>query len=141
MHELDGEIGKLVDGIKDTKLPVDLIVLADHGMAKVEGPPVYLDQYGLNLDSLAPIVGSILYPKSDDDAEKAYEALRGKSDKFVVYRRAQTPAALHLADNPRSVIQSWSQPGRTSSSVRKDPQGQDIRLSGCMVMLPPKCRR
>ena len=102
VHELDSEIGKLVAGIEDTKLPVDLIVLADHGMAKVEGPPVYLDQYGLNVASLASFTGSILYPKSDDDAEKAYEALRGKTGKFVVYRRAQTPAGLHLANNPRA---------------------------------------
>jgi predicted AlkP superfamily pyrophosphatase or phosphodiesterase len=102
VHELDGELGKLVDGIKESRLPVDLIVVADHGMAKVEGPPVYLDQYGLNLDSISPIIGSILYPKSEEDTEKAYEALRGKSDKFVVYRRAMTPAALHLADNPRA---------------------------------------
>ena len=34
VHELDGEIGKLMEGIKDSKLPVDLIVLADHGMVR-----------------------------------------------------------------------------------------------------------
>ncbi len=102
VHELDRELGKLVDGINESRLPVDLIVLADHGMAKVEGQPVYLDQSGLNLDGISPIIGSILYPKTEDDAEKAYETLRGKSDKFVVYRRAMTPAGLHFADNPRS---------------------------------------
>src|SRR6202789_919076 len=46
VHELDGEIGRLMDGIKESKLPVDLIVLADHGMVKVDGPPIRLDQYG-----------------------------------------------------------------------------------------------
>jgi predicted AlkP superfamily pyrophosphatase or phosphodiesterase len=101
VHELDGEIGKLMDGIKDSRLPVDLIVLADHGMVKVDGPPVYLDQFGLSIASFAPVVGSILYPKSEDDAEKAYEALRGKSDTFVVYRQANTPAPFHLDNNPR----------------------------------------
>ena len=53
VHELDGEIGKLMDGLKDIKLPVDLIVLADHGMVKVEGAPIHLDQYGLK-PSLLP---------------------------------------------------------------------------------------
>jgi alkaline phosphatase D len=101
VHELDGEIGRLMDGIKETKLPVDLIVLADHGMVKVEGPAIRLDQYGLNPSWFAQIVDSILYPKSDDYAQKAYEALRGKSDKFVVYRRAQMPAYLHFDSNPR----------------------------------------
>jgi predicted AlkP superfamily pyrophosphatase or phosphodiesterase len=102
VHELDGEIGKLVDGIKESKLPVDLIVLADHGMARVDGPPIRLDQYGLNPKWFARIVDSILYPKSDDDAQKAYEALRGKSDKFLVYRRAEVPAYLHFDSNPRA---------------------------------------
>jgi predicted AlkP superfamily pyrophosphatase or phosphodiesterase len=101
VHELDSEIGKLVDGIKESRLAVDLIVVADHGMAQVEGPPVHLDQYGLDLATFSPIIGSILYPKSEGDARKAYEILRGKSDKFVVYRRGQTPRALHLDDNPR----------------------------------------
>jgi predicted AlkP superfamily pyrophosphatase or phosphodiesterase len=102
VHELDIEIGKLVDGIKESGLHVDLIVLADHGMVKVEGPPIHLDNFGLNLASFAPIMGALLYPKSEDDAQKAYETLREKSDKFTVYRRAQVPAALHFDDNPRA---------------------------------------
>jgi len=101
VHELDGEIGKLADGIKESKLPVDLIVLADHGMAEVKGAPIHLDQYGLKTSWVDPIIGSSLYAKSEDDAQKAYEALRGKSDKFVVYRRAQVPAYLHFDSNPR----------------------------------------
>jgi predicted AlkP superfamily pyrophosphatase or phosphodiesterase len=101
VHELDGQIGKLMDGIKESKLPVDLIVLADHGMVNVKGAPIHLDQYGLNTSWLTSTMGSNLYPKSDADAEKAYEALRGKSDQFLVYRRADVPAYLHFDSNPR----------------------------------------
>lgn len=101
VHELDGEIGKLMGGIKDSKLPVDLIVLADHGMVTVKGAPIHLDQCGLNPALLASSVGMILYPKSDEDAQKAYDELRGKSDKFVVYRRADVPAYLHFDSSPR----------------------------------------
>jgi predicted AlkP superfamily pyrophosphatase or phosphodiesterase len=101
VHELDGEIGKLMDGIKESGLPVDLIVLADHGMVKVDGPPIRLDQYGFSPSWFARTVDSSLYPKSDDDAKKAYEGMRGKSDKFLVYRRAQVPAYLHFGSNPR----------------------------------------
>lgn len=101
VHELDGEIGKLMDGLKEIKLPVDLIVLADHGMVKVEGAPVHLGQYGFEPSLFSPIVGLGLYPKSDADAQKAYEAMRGKSDKFGVYRRAEVPAYLHFDSNPR----------------------------------------
>jgi predicted AlkP superfamily pyrophosphatase or phosphodiesterase len=101
VHELDSQIGKLMDGVKESKLPVDLIVLADHGMAEVKGAPIHLDQYGLNLSWMTTTAGSSLYAKSEEDAQKAYEAMRGKSDKFVVYRRAQVPAYLHFDSNPR----------------------------------------
>ena len=101
VHELDGEIGKLMDGLKEIKLPVDLIVLADHGMVKVDGDPIHLGQYGFTASLFFPIVGLGLYPKSDADAEKGFEAMHGKSDKFAVYRRTSVPAYLHFDSNPR----------------------------------------
>jgi predicted AlkP superfamily pyrophosphatase or phosphodiesterase len=101
VDELDREIGKLMDGLKRIKLPVDLIVLADHGMVKVDGPPIRLDQFGFDSSLFAPIIGLGLYPKSEADAQKAYEALSGKSDKFAVYRRASVPEYLHFDSNRR----------------------------------------
>src|SRR3984957_9836020 len=90
-----------MEGIKESKLPVDLIVVADHGMAKIEGPPIHLDDYGLQTSFFEQIQGAMLYPRSEDDAQKAYLTLRDKSDKFLVYRRAQVPADLHFDSNPR----------------------------------------
>jgi alkaline phosphatase D len=101
VHELDDEIGKLEDGIKESKLPVDLIVVSDHGMAKVEGAPIHLDQFGLDASLLTTSVNASVYAKSEEAAQKIYEAMRGKSDKFTVYRRAQVPAYLHFDSNPR----------------------------------------
>lgn len=125
VHELDGQIGKLEDGIKESKLPVDLIVLADHGMAEVKGSPIHLDQYGLNTAWVDPIIGSSLYAKSEDDAQKAYGALRGKSDKFVVYRRAQVPAYLHFDSNPREGDPVVVPTGPYYISVAADPSGAE----------------
>jgi len=101
VHELDEQIGALAAGIEQLKLPVDLIVVADHGMISVKGAPIHLDQYGLNASLFEKVVDSNLYPKSDADAEQAYESLRGKSDKFLVYRRSQVPAELHFDSNLR----------------------------------------
>ena len=47
------------------------------------------------------MVGASVYPKSDEDAQKAYQAMRGKSDKFDVFRRSQMPSHLHFDSNPR----------------------------------------
>lgn len=101
VYELDNQIGKLVAGIKQLNLPVDLIVVADHGMANVKGAPIILDRYGLKTAHFAQIVEDGLYPKSEDDAQEAYEELRGKNDKFVVYRRSQVPSNLHFDSNSR----------------------------------------
>ena len=101
VHELDYQIGKLVAGIKQLNLRVDLIVVADHGMANVKGAPIVLDQYGLKTGLFEQIVDDKLYPKSDAAAEEAYEELHGKSDKFLVYRRSQAPPELHYDRNPR----------------------------------------
>jgi len=102
VHELDDEIGRLLSGLQRLNLPVDVIVVADHGMVKVEDGVVALDEFGLKTSSFEKIVGLSFYPKSDADAASAYEALRGKSAKFVVYRRADTPAGLHFDSNPRA---------------------------------------
>jgi len=99
VRHLDEMIGKLSDGIGATGLPVDLIVVADHGMETLQGGWVILDKWA-DLSQFETS-GGRLYPQSEADAEKAYQSLLGKSDTFKVYRRAQVPADLHFNSNPR----------------------------------------
>jgi len=99
VRHLDEMIGKLSDGIAATGLPVDLIVVADHGMETVQGTWVPLDKWA-DLSNIETS-GSLLYAKSEGDAEKVYESLRGASPLFKVYRRANVPAHLHYNSNPR----------------------------------------
>ena len=99
VRHVDEMIGKLSDGIAALGLPVDLIVVADHGMETLQGGWVILDKWA-DLSQFET-TGSRLSPKSDADAEKAYQSLRGASDKFEVYRRANVPAYLHYNSNPR----------------------------------------
>jgi predicted AlkP superfamily pyrophosphatase or phosphodiesterase len=102
VQHIDEEIGKLRDGLAQIPLPVDLVVLADHGMATVQGEWITLDEYFPHPEAFEKIVSMMLYPKSEADAESAYKALHARSEKFEVYRRAQFPAALHDDSNPRS---------------------------------------
>jgi len=99
---VDKEIGALEAGLQKLALPVDVIVVADHGMATVQDDWITLDQYFPDAGAFEKIVAGNLYTKSEADAQRAYEALHGKSDKFEVYRRAQMPAGLHDDSNPRS---------------------------------------
>ena len=99
VRHVDTMMGKLLDGIAASGLPVDLIVLADHGMETLQGGWVNLDKWA-DLSQFETS-GPLLYAKSEADAAKAYESLLGVSDRFKVYRRAQVPAYLHFNSNAR----------------------------------------
>ena len=100
VHHLDAMVGDLRAKLAPLHLPIDLVVVADHGMVTLQGEPVTLadfaDLSNFHTDS------SLLYAKTDADAEKAYEQFRAHPDpRFTAYRRANTPAELHFDANPR----------------------------------------
>ncbi len=104
VHYVDQQMGRLEARLKALHLPVDLIIIADHGMQKLSGNWVTLDQYA-DLSHFHTD-GPLLYPDSEADAQKAYEQFSaaiksGKVTTFRVYRRINAPAHLHYWDNPR----------------------------------------
>jgi predicted AlkP superfamily pyrophosphatase or phosphodiesterase len=102
VQDVDQEVGVLREGMAKLNLPVDVVVVSDHGMAKVQGEWITLEQYFPDAAAFEKVVSPSLYARSGADAQRAYEALLGKSDKFEVYRRAQMPPALHDDGNARS---------------------------------------
>jgi hypothetical protein len=75
VHEVDTEIGRLEAGLAKLNLPVDVIVLADHGMTKVEGDWINLDQY-FDASLLETSAESFIYAKSEADATQIYDSRR-----------------------------------------------------------------
>jgi alkaline phosphatase D len=97
--KVDGLLGKLKAGLDATGLPIDLVVVSDHGMAKVEGGWITLDQFAdLNGFETA---GTLLYGKTEQDRERVYNQLKKASSQFVAYRRKDVPAGLNYNQNPR----------------------------------------
>jgi alkaline phosphatase D len=97
--KMDGMIGKLKAALDATHLPVDLVVISDHGMVKTEGSWITLDQLAdlTNFDA----VGPLLYGKTEEDRVRVYNQLKKASSQFVVYRRKDVPAGLNYNQNPR----------------------------------------
>jgi alkaline phosphatase D len=97
--KMDAMVGKLKAALDATRLPIDLVVISDHGMAKTEGGWVTLDQFadltGFETD------GSLLYGKTEEDRARVYNQLKKASEKFVVFRRKEVPAGLEYNENPR----------------------------------------
>jgi predicted AlkP superfamily pyrophosphatase or phosphodiesterase len=96
---VDQLIAELWAGLERLQLPINLIVVSDHGMEREQGPWIDLDKYA-DLTNFTT-VGSLLYPNSDAAAEKAYQELKIKSDAFTVYRRMRVPATFDYDSNPR----------------------------------------
>ncbi|HEX3870926.1 MAG TPA: alkaline phosphatase family protein, partial [Pirellulales bacterium] len=97
--KMDEEIGKLDAALKATGLPVDLVIVSDHGMVHSEGSWIDLDQFAdlAGFDA----VGSQLYGKTEADRARVYSQLKKASSQFVVYRLKDVPAELNFNSNAR----------------------------------------
>src|SRR5215469_17849037 len=97
--KMDEIIGKLKTALDKTKLPIDLVVVSDHGMVKVEGSWITLSD-SADLTNFQ-VAGSLLYGKTEEDRAKAYNELKHASSEFYVYRRKDVPANLNYNSNAR----------------------------------------
>ena len=97
--KMDAMIGKLKKALDATKLPIDLVVVSDHGMARVQGGWINLDEFADLSDF--ETVGPLLYGKTEEDRVRAYNKLKQASSQFVAYRRKDVPAGLDYNQNPR----------------------------------------
>jgi predicted AlkP superfamily pyrophosphatase or phosphodiesterase len=97
--KMDGLVGKLKAALDATRLPIDLVVVSDHGMVKAEGSGVTLDAFadlkGFETD------GSLLYADSEEERVRVYNQLKKASSEFVVYRLKNVPAGLNYNENAR----------------------------------------
>jgi len=96
---MDALVGKLRAALATTGLPIDLVVVSDHGMIKSEGGWINLDQFA-DLSAF-DTVGDLLYGKTEEDRDRVYNQLKRISSQFIVYRRKDVPADLNFNQNPR----------------------------------------
>ncbi len=99
VRHLDSVVGTLRMKLAKLHLPIDLVVVSDHGMAAEQGDWINLDQYADFTG--VETVGMLMYPQTEEAAAKLYSKLRIVSDKFTVYRRNKMPADLDYTGEPR----------------------------------------
>jgi predicted AlkP superfamily pyrophosphatase or phosphodiesterase len=99
VKQVDALMGTLEKDLNALHLPIDLIIVSDHGMEKIQGGWIDLDKFA-PLDGFNT-VGSFLYAPSEESATAAYNKLKAADASFMVYRRANVPAELHYSTNPR----------------------------------------
>lgn len=95
----DEFVAALTTGLNATRLPVDLVLVGDRGMAKTEDGWVTLDRF----TSLAGFeaIGPLLYAQTEQEREHVYRQLNHVSSQFFVFRREDLPPEFHEGSNPR----------------------------------------
>jgi predicted AlkP superfamily pyrophosphatase or phosphodiesterase len=95
---VDSAIGKMTDRVNKLGLPVNFILLADHGMANVDTVT------RINIASMIDTSKFILrgggtslhlYARDASDIKPAYEDLKKKENNFVAYLRGDIPSKWH----------------------------------------------
>ncbi len=98
-QKMDAQVGKLKAALDATGLPIDVVVVSDHGMIKSQDGWVTLDEFadlqGFETD------GPLLYADTEEDRVRVYNQLKKASSQFTVYRLKNVPANLDANQNPR----------------------------------------
>ena len=101
VHTVDGLIGDLRQRLDETGLPVDLVVVADHGMILNDNHWIQWDQYA-DL-SHTRVVDWSLYLESEAETEKVYEQFKAHPDPALQRLPAErcAPAPAVQRERPR----------------------------------------
>ena len=124
VQRVDALIGELRRGIAGSGLPVNIIVVADHGMQyapELIALASFTDLSGVRVISGGPF--ALLYSPDAGTTERLYRDLHGKSPKFEVYRRMDVPEHLHYSADPRigDLVVIVNEP--VQLTVREQPGG------------------
>jgi predicted AlkP superfamily pyrophosphatase or phosphodiesterase len=104
VSDIDGLIGTLMSGLRETGIAVNVIVVSDHGMIQVDRESISLGAAEeFKGFEIAPAAGSQVMLYSDDAklVSRTFARLNGRDPRYRVYRRDQTPEYLHYRNNPR----------------------------------------
>lgn len=119
---VDAMVGRLKAALDKTGLPVDLVVVSDHGMAKIDPPWITLADYA-DLSKFET-ADQLLYGKTEADRARLYDELKHQSAEFKVYRRKNVPASLHYNASEREGDPVIVATGPYDIRAHKPPAGQ-----------------
>jgi len=101
---LDAIIGTLLRGLSETRLPIDVFILSDHGMLEVQESVSIGSAKEFGGFEIAPQDGSqiMLYSADQKRVTETVQLLRGRGDsRYAAYLRKETPERMHYRDNWR----------------------------------------
>jgi predicted AlkP superfamily pyrophosphatase or phosphodiesterase len=102
--KVDQAIEQLLKFTTNSKLPVNVIIVSDHGMQELNTTDIeYLDDYidftGIRI--LGDGLHLSLYFTDSKKIEQTYEELKSKAKHYKVYKRSEMPVRLHYSKDSR----------------------------------------
>jgi predicted AlkP superfamily pyrophosphatase or phosphodiesterase len=101
VKEVDAALGHLFQRVHDTGLPVNIVVVSDHGMAQVSREIRFTAEEFDGAKFTAGTTQINVYSKDAAVIDKLYERFMHKDEQLAVYRKPDIPSALHYRDNSR----------------------------------------
>jgi alkaline phosphatase D len=101
VKEVDAALGSLFQQVRATGLPVNIVVVSDHGMAQVTREIRFTTEEFEGAKFSAGTTQIDVHSKDPALIDKLYERFLHKDPELAVYRKADLPAALHYRDNDR----------------------------------------
>lgn len=106
IEEVDTAVGNLWDFINQSNLPINFVIVSDHGMQTVDVDHViYLSNYVSDLSGFTFGDRGAVVMMYNDDPEKvqaAYSQLKENEKNYKVYLKGQTPAEYVMDDMDRT---------------------------------------
>jgi predicted AlkP superfamily pyrophosphatase or phosphodiesterase len=104
LSTLDQTLGTLFEGIRNTGLPVNIIIVSDHGMSEVS-PDNLLPIESIEEDGLYQTInnGALahLHLREGVSGEHVFQKLRASEKHFRIYHTTETPGFETPPNNPR----------------------------------------
>lgn len=99
VHMVDSAIYQLTEAVKSTGLPVNFILVADHGMTAVDSlhwipTPAIIDTAKFLIHSSGTMLN--LYAKDKKALMPLYTQLKNEAGNYQVYLKKDVPASLHF---------------------------------------------
>jgi predicted AlkP superfamily pyrophosphatase or phosphodiesterase len=102
LFELDKNLGDLFEGVAKTELPVNIIIVSDHGMANLSTEKIIPIDSIANKDLFMPIEnGTIvnIHPQKGVEIDSVLQYLKQKENNFKVYKTENTPGFEYIPKN------------------------------------------
>jgi predicted AlkP superfamily pyrophosphatase or phosphodiesterase len=107
--QADSLVGMLVSGLEKINLPVNVILVSDHGMYEMQNKPEYFIYQedlleGFSKEDFIFVNNNThanIFMKNKAKEDEIYNAIKAKESHFKIYKKADIPAKLHFNEHPR----------------------------------------